>query len=451
MRRVFVAVSKFVFNLLYKLFSLKGRREHVILFLSRQANIPSYDYVTLAREFERRGWTAVIHVKKLSKRTALSYVGHVLREIRLLARCQVAVVDRYDPILSLIDFKCESPDSAAGYLHHEFPVEPMVLQLWHAFGAYKKFGYQSVGTREGHTREVTDTFNIHRNYSWVVCSGEGCRQAFAEAFACPVDRVVALNRPEFDELALMADQPVDGAFARSGGTAAWDAAPHIPGVRTGFKGTADVHGAASAESPEALSGDASGAPERGAAPDSGPEAGAASGRGGMKVLMAPTLRKSKASVHPFRELYERRDELEDSVDSLFEWSFHPLEDGLPAPGNVSSRLRVCDVVVTDYSSIVYEAFVLGKKVLFYTPDLQEYRRSPGLNSDPQLLCPSIVAHDEAELAGALKALAENPESYDRAALNTFCAKAFDIGGEADVTPVHVRIADFVESQVNSSN
>lgn len=384
MRRLFVSISKLVFNLLYRLFGLSGKREHTILFLSRQANIPSYDFVKLAREFERRGWTAVIHVKKLTKRTALAYVGHVLREIRLLAHCEVAVVDRYDPIISLIDFKCESPDALAGSLHREFPVEPIVLQLWHAFGAYKKFGYQSVGTREGHSREVTDVFNIHRNYSWVVCSGEGCRQAFAEAFACPVDRVVALNRPEYDEL-----------------------------VAIGKRDAKAAH-------------------------EDGP----------LKVLMAPTLRKSKGSAHPFRDLYVHREAFEAGVNADVTWSFHPLEDGMPAPGNVSTQLRECDVVVTDYSSIVYEAYLLGKKVLFYTPDLEAYRSSPGLNSDPGKLCPQLVLQDEESLTTCLNELAAGG-SYPQAALEVFCNPAF--GKDAsDSRTVASRIADFVEEKLVSA-
>lgn len=383
MRKLFVAISKLVFNLLYRLYRLTGERERTVLFLSRQANIPSYDYITLAREFERRGWTAIIHVKKLSKRTALAYVGHVLREIRLLAHCRVAIVDRYDPIISLIDFKCESPDALAGSLHHEFPVEPVVIQLWHAFGAYKRFGYQSIGTREGHSREVADVFNVHRNYSWVVCSGEGCRRAFAEAFACPVERVVALNRPEYDELMEMAK--------------------HDRGAVDGKEGR-------------------------------------------LKVLMAPTLRKSKGSLHPFRELYEHREALEGAVDADFVWSFHPLEDGMPAPGNVSVQMRECNLVVTDYSSIVYEAFLLGKPVLFYTPDIEQYRKSPGLNSDPGELCPRLTACDEQALVKKLQGLAQDAHAYEWGDFERFCATAFD--EDEGAQRVTSRIADFIESLVS---
>ena len=41
-----------------------------------------------------------------------------------------------------------------------------------------------------------------------------------------------------------------------------------------------------------------------------------------------------------------------------------------------------DYVVTDYSAVAFEAAVASKKVLFYVPDIEEYRRSPGLNVDP---------------------------------------------------------------------
>lgn len=106
------------------------------------------------------------------------------------------VIDRYDPVISLLDFACE-PTALRGAQHLEFPAVPVVIQLWHAFGAFKKFGYQAIDVAEGHTAEEAAAFKIHRNNSWVICSGEGARTAFAEAFACPVERVLPIGRPEY--------------------------------------------------------------------------------------------------------------------------------------------------------------------------------------------------------------------------------------------------------------
>ena len=378
MRNAFVAISRTVFNVLYRMQSKHERRNQVV-FLSRQANEPSYDFTELAREFEVRGWQTTMHLKKVTKRNLISYTWHVLKEIGLLAHCKAAILDRYDPIVSLIDFKYEErseTDASAGAdsLHDEFPAAPVVIQLWHAFGAFKKFGYQSVGTREGHSARVTETFNIHRNYSWIVCSGEGAREAFAEAFAYPLDRVVALARPEFDELAAKrAELDADASREDAEGKT------HTP-----------------------------------------------------SVLLAPTLRKSKSSAHPFRELFQHADDFEQQLKTACDqapvaatWAFHPLEEGLPAPGNASEALMSCDMVVTDYSSIAYEAYLLGKLVVFYIPDIDEYSKSPGLNANPQVLCPGICAMDSEELLDLASRFLRDPSSYPHEQLEAFAASAFD--------------------------
>ena len=378
MRNAFVAISRTVFNVLYRMQSKHERCDQVV-FLSRQANEPSYDFTELAREFEARGWQTTMHLKKVTKRNLIAYTWHALKEVTLLAHCKAVILDRFDPIVSLIDFEYEKQPEAGtraetAALHDEFPASPVIVQLWHAFGAFKKFGYQSVGTREGHSAKVTEAFNIHRNYSWVICSGESVRKAFAEAFAYPLDRVIALVRPEFDEL--VAKRAELGKVA-SRVQAEGDA--HLP-----------------------------------------------------SLLLAPTLRKSKNSAHPFRELFQHATDFEQQLKTACNqqpvtvtWAFHPLEEGLPAPGNASEALMSCDMVVTDYSSIAYEAYLLGKLVVFYIPDIDEYSQSPGLNANPQALCPGMCAMDSEELLALMSRFLCDPSSYPHEQLDTFAASAFD--------------------------
>ena len=377
-KRAFVACSRLFFTCAYRRRCKREQRGNEIVFLSRQTSQPSYDFAELAAEFTRRGWKAHLFVKKVSPRNLVAYTAHALHEIDLLARCRIAVLDRYDPIVSLLDFDCEPVPPGSDALHRDFPRLPVVIQLWHAFGAYKKFGYQSLDTPEGHPAESARIFSIHRNYSWVVCSGGCARAAFAEAFACPPERVVALDRPEYDELAAM---------------------------RASLEG------------------------ER-----------AAGAR--LRVLMSPTLRKSRESAHPFRDLHGSKDRLERRVDADFTWSFHPLEDGLPAPNDVPAALRESDVVVTDYSSIVYEACLLGKMIVFYVPDIDEFRVSPGLNADPQLLCPALCAYDEDGLAALLSRFAADPGSYPAGELARFAATGFDDAIDRTSGTAASRFADF---------
>lgn len=361
MSGVLVAVSRLMFNVLYKAFDVLPRRNEV-LFFSRQSNEPSRDFTALGAEFEKRGFSAVYLTKKLSKRTVLSYMGHIARELYHLARCKVCFLDRYDPVVCLLDFRCEKNDSPLGVqgeMYDEFPCEPVVIQLWHAFGAFKKFGYQSVDTIEGHSKATADRFMIHRNYSYVICSGEGCIQSFSKAFKCPSNRVVPLLRPEYDGLL----ENRQKALGR--------------------------------EKPEK-----------------------------PVILFAPTLRKSAISEHPLRLLHESDVEKSLAAYASLVWSFHPLEETGIAPGDASEALIQADYVVTDYSSIVYEAYVLGKPVLFYVPDIDSYRDSPGLNIDPEAVCPSIVFREAEELVDALRKYSAGEKPYPGEELDRFMRGMF---------------------------
>ena len=107
------------------------------------------------------------------------------------------------------------------------------------------------------------------------------------------------------------------------------------------------------------------------------------------------------------------------------WSFHPLDVGEAVIGGVPPTLENADVVITDYSSIVYEAYLLGKPVFFYTPDLEHYMDTPGLNANPVELSPTLVAETLEELVGCMDAYAKDPTGYDWAAFETFVGQSFE--------------------------
>ncbi|WP_180953097.1 CDP-glycerol glycerophosphotransferase family protein [Eggerthella timonensis] len=383
MKGAFASLARWIFKALYRVCCVCSRRDEV-LFLSRQVDEPGYNFKALGDEFERRGWQVLYLTKRLSKRATVPYSLHVVREVYHLARCRVCVLDRYDPVVGLLDFDCEHAggfdggSAASQPLHEEFPCLPIIVQLWHAFGAFKKFGFQSLDTPEGHPTRIAQSFGIHRNYSWVVCTGEQNRKAFGEAFSYPIDRIVALALPEYDDL-LQKRKAMEVARRLEDGRP-------------------------------------------------------------FRVLFAPTLRKREASPHPFKELREVWDDSSVGADVEVVWSFHPLESGNGAALSVSKALLEADCVVTDYSSIVYEAYVLGKPVAFYVPDIESYRLSPGLNADPCELAPSIAFLDRERLASFLRDTASDRAAYPQSEFDRFVGSTFD-GCEPGTAK---RIADFIE-------
>lgn len=64
------------------------------------------------------------------------------------------------------------------------PLRPQtkVIQVWHACGAFKKFGYSTADKIFGGTKEQLDRFPYHKNFSLVTVSSPEVVWAYAEAF-----------------------------------------------------------------------------------------------------------------------------------------------------------------------------------------------------------------------------------------------------------------------------
>jgi CDP-ribitol ribitolphosphotransferase len=66
-----------------------------------------------------------------------------------------------------------------------------VVQVWHAEGAYKRFGHATRGASSGADGALHEL--IHSGYSDALVSSESVRPAYAEAFRMPLDRVHAVG------------------------------------------------------------------------------------------------------------------------------------------------------------------------------------------------------------------------------------------------------------------
>lgn len=65
---------------------------------------------------------------------------------------------------------------------------------------------------------------------------------------------------------------------------------------------------------------------------------------------------------------------------------------------VTTLLAVSDCLITDYSSIVFEYCLLGKKMIFYAYDLEQFTKiGRSFYEDYESFVPGPVAHDQSEL------------------------------------------------------
>ncbi|WP_281292393.1 bifunctional glycosyltransferase/CDP-glycerol:glycerophosphate glycerophosphotransferase [Kitasatospora atroaurantiaca] len=164
--------------------------------------------------------------------------------------------------------------------------------------------------------------------------------------------------------------------------------------------------------------------------------------GQRAVLYAPTHREGQGGYVPLLDLRELAERLGPGYTLLVRT--HYFDSGGPgelttgeqaaAVLDVSGHPTVedlylaADVLVTDYSSMMFDYAVLDRPVVVFAPDWAEYRRVRGVYFDLMAEPPGALATDAAQLAEAL--LAGDPAPEARAAFRKrFCP--WDDGGAAE--------------------
>ena len=91
----------------------------------------------------------------------------------------------------------------------------------------------------------------------------------------------------------------------------------------------------------------------------------------------------------------------------------------------SDALLGASIVVTDYSSIVYEAYLLGKPTVFYVPDIAEYRISPDEHRSGCRVSSKIAFVEKEDLLKFLTVCVKGIEPYPWDALEAFVGSSID--------------------------
>ena len=342
LKRAAIALATFVLKAVYlATYHLAGPR-HQIVCLSRQSDEIPIDF-TQIEEYVREhhpDYRVVSYAKTLSN--PLGYIPHTLLQAYEIARSEAVVLDSYCIAVSLLNTRIKAP----------------VIQLWHAMGNMKRFGYAALDEPEGRSSSMARLMHMHEGYDCVVISSLAFIDDYVAGFHVSPDIVFESPLPKAD---LLIDR----------------------GVRKKRKG--DIL----RRYPQ-LSGK-------------------------KNIVYCPTFRK------PSTEADRRALELlANSIDydryNLI-YKAHPVsalrfEDSRVFQEHDPSldMLYVADYVISDYSTVIYEAGLLDVPVLLYTYDWETYRRRRGLNidyskdvpvptsSDPKVLMDHIE-RDEFDLEG----------------------------------------------------
>lgn len=266
-----------------------------------------------------------------------------LRLAWLLAVADVILLDDYQPAIYSVDF----------------PPQTRVIQVWHAWGAFKTVGYSRVGKPGG----LSPFSRVHKTYTHATVSSEYEVPFYAEAFGLPEERVVPTGVPRMDTFL----DPERRARGRAAALRAF------------------------------------------------PAAGAA-----MTILFAPTFRGAGArqATYDFDLLdLPALHELCVEKDAIVLFKMHPfvterlaiptelqnrLIDASDSPVEVNDLLLITDLLITDYSSIVFEYGTLQRPMLFFAPDLEEYTAERDFYVPYAEFVPGRIVRSFSELLDALR-------------------------------------------------
>ncbi len=254
------------------------------------------------------------------------------------------------------------------------------VQVWHAAGAFKKFGYSVLDKSFGADEDLVRKVAIHSNYSIALVSSMNVAPHYAEAFN---------SSPEI--------------FCSAVGMARTD-------ILTDPDRRATAESRARAAFPQAA--------------------------GRKVVLYAPTFRGETVG----RARYENLLDLEEMSRTLGDGylvllKLHPfVREGLVIPPHlagfavdacgypdVNELMLIADILVSDYSSVIYEFALLGRPILFLAPDEDAYDIERGFYFDFRRDAPGPIFEDTAGLAAAIR-----DGAWDLERVRAFAAANFDV-------------------------
>ncbi len=270
-------------------------------------------------ELERRdlGYEYVFLLKRFPQSLVgqIQYVFHMMRATYELATARYFIIDDYYYPVYVSSLRKGTE----------------VIQLWHACGAFKKFGYSVLDKSYSPDDDYLKMVQIHRNYSKVYVSGEACVAPYADAFGMTQERIYPLGVPRTDQLL----NTVRQARVRE---KLYDRYPEWRKKRI--------------------------------------------------ILLAPTFRgNGQTTAHYDQELDFEKFRRELGPDTVLMLRMHPFVLNPPIVPDaysdqiinmtdypdINDLMQIADILITDYSSVIFEFALLQKPMIFLVNDLQSYK------------------------------------------------------------------------------
>jgi len=335
----------------FHFFSFSPIKKNLVVFAVHRFNKLPYNMELLYDLCNKNGYICKLflmgdikHIKSNIVRSIKTFIS-VFNFIKYYAICTTIFVDNYFPYLYAI-----KPRKGVN-----------VVQLWHGCGAFKKFGYSCINKKFGFSELSLKLFPTHNTYTDVMVSSPTVIPYYAEAFNCKPSIIKPFGVPR-----------TDWYFNK------YNLSSSVLKIKEMF-----------------------------------PEIGK------RKVLLyAPTFR-GKTTVSYFYDIINYNYlsfHLKDKY--VFLTKYHPytiklskLESENTLPENfvyditdkltIEDALCASDIVITDYSSLIFEFSLLERPMIFLAYDLDEYDNDRGFYLPYRDFVPGPIVKDNDSLFDAI--------------------------------------------------
>ncbi len=347
---------KVYYPLVYFIYSRRPIKESLILFADNCNRAIPDNFLPMIKIFKDNGYHCVVlsratFTKKTTKiGRGIGKFCFYTAMIQKVARCKVLFLTDYIPPVDVIRMRKET----------------QVVQLWHACGLGKKWGYAIENENWGTSRKVKELYPMYKAQTLACCSSHDPEilKAYQHAFGCAGGVVQALGIPRTDHY-------FDPVYCQA--------------VRDRVRESCQ-------------------------------------GIGERKIILfAPTFRGNSLEKSYYEYPFDMN-RLEEAFGKqyVFLIKLHPMiarKSGkalekeafsYDITNKITAEEAICaaDILITDYSSILFEFLLFEKPIISYVPDLEQYESERGLFLPYKEMAPGPYITTQEELIQKLKTVME---------------------------------------------
>ena len=351
-------LGNFIMKNLYKITVKMRIKQNRVTFLSDSRVDFTGNFEFIYNELQERGTYEIKSILKPSINAKRSF-GDKIRLIYYISTSRYILLDDYYPQI----YKYKIKDGVD------------VIQLWHACGAFKTFGFSRLGKVGGPSPRSKN----HRNYTTAIVSSSAIRKHYAEAFGISEERVISTGVPRtdifFDEE--YKNKKIDELYKKYPILKDKKVIMFAPTFRGNGQKTAHYD---------------------------------------FEKLDLKLLKEHLGDeymiimkLHPFiKNVPEIKDEFKDFIIDLSQ------------EREINDLLFVADILITDYSSVCFEYSLLNRPMIFFAYDLEEYIASRDFYYPYKSFVPGPIAKNTKDIIEIIES-----QNFEKEKLESFREKFFD--------------------------